>query len=44
MNDNVLNIVNVIVTKPEGVGPSSEGKVPIRRILKFTGSDERDNS
>lgn len=44
MNENLLNIANTIVTQPEGVGPYSEGKVPVRRILKFTISDERDNS
>ena len=44
MNENLLNIANTMVTQPEGLGPSSESKVPIRRILKFTVSDERDNS
>lgn len=44
MNESVLDILDTIVSQPEGLGPSSEFKVPVRRILKFNISDERDNS
>ena len=44
MNESVLNIIDAIVSQPEGLGPSSEFKVPVRRIHKFKITDERDNS
>jgi len=44
MNDDLFSPVDVISEQPKGVGSLPQSKVPIRRIITFKITDERDNS